>query len=95
MIRPDPHTPPNHPPSLQTCVAQKDSWPCWPVLPIKMRSRTPGEFPRLGVLVDCDDKGIRFIADTNICNSADIVAKLDTAPTADIAALEAAGWVVD
>lgn len=84
------------PPSLTRCIETKDTWPCWPVLPIKnAKGIEPGHFPRFGVLVDCGDDGIRFVVDVNIFDREAIVEKLDAAPTADITTLEAEGWVVD
>lgn len=84
------------PPTLQWCVQNSGDWPCWPCLPIKNKTGIePGHFPRFGVLVDCGKEGVRFLDETNICDSEAIKAKLDAAPVADIAALEAAGWVVD
>lgn len=86
----------NRPPSLTRCIETKDSWPCWPVLPIKNKTgREPHQFPRLGVLVDCGENGVRYIPDVSLFDSSEIIAKLDTAPTADVAGLEAEGWVVD
>ena len=83
-------------PSLTWCAEHASDWPLSPCLPIKnSRGVEPGHFPRFGVLVDCGEDGIRFIDETNICDTQAIRDKVDAAPVADITALEAAGWRVD
>lgn len=83
-------------PTIAEAAREPSSWPCWPRLPIKNpREPLPDGFPRLAVLVDVgatDGPGdVRYLD-----GSLEVtVEQLSSAPKADCAALQAAGWVVD
>lgn len=73
------------------------NWPRWPHLPIKNnRDREPGEFPRLGVLVDFasfDEMPDPHFVEGSIYQITPD--EIKAAPAADLDQLLADGWVVD
>jgi hypothetical protein len=75
-----------------------NNWPIWPVLPIKNhRDRKPGQFPRLGALIDVGPADgtpePHFVEGCIYQDTTFEGAK--AAPKADIDKLIADGWVVD
>lgn len=80
-------------------MTQPRFWPNWPTLPIKnKRDRKPGEFPRLGVLIElglAEEGGtpdIRFI-EGNMFMIGE--AEIKNSKKADCRQLIADGWEVD